>query len=150
MTSWWGKTTVIIFYAFVWLFILTNVYQSAVPLSLGYECGAETADEITTIFLEASIRAWCMALVFWALYVENAGVTICNLTTFTLMMAVGCFSFYIVLPELKAIGEGDSECFAFIVSTAPYYLIPMVLATIALFIEKRSVGGTAGETQPLV
>ena len=150
MNSGWGKAAVIIFYLYVWLFILANLYQVIAPLSSGYKCVAASGDELSTIFLMAAVRAWCLALVFWGLYVENAGLGMGKLVTFTVMMGMGCFSFYLVYPNLKVIGEDDNECFESITSTYWVYWVPLVVAIGTLFMEKLSMGGTTGETTSLV
>ena len=73
-----------------------------------------------------------------------------KLVTFTVMMGMGCFSFYLVYPDLKAIGEDDNECFESITSTYWVYWVPLVVAIGTLFMEKRSMDGTTGETTSLV
>jgi hypothetical protein len=152
----WSKTAVVLFYAFVWFFIFANIYQSFVPMSMGYECSVEkNADAISEAWIEAYVRLWALSLVFWALYVQAAGATLMNATVFLVMMAVMGVWFIVIFDTgsaLHKVGDKDTEaCISFILSTGWIYMTPLVVVVVCLLLDKQfGPRGTASETEPLV
>lgn len=149
----WGKVATIVFYSYIWLLILANVWQYLNPLSMGYDCLVDNADPISssTLTVESFIQCWSLALIFWALYVENAGLTLGNISTFFIMMSLGAvLGMWWTIPRFKAAGIEDTSCIESLLGQEWIYMVPIAVALASLYMEKRATSGTPGETQSLV
>jgi len=108
---------------------------------------AQHADSYTAAWLDAAVRSWCLAIIFWALYVENAGLVLGNVLVFLLMMCTGFLvAIFMSAPEIRASGAKDHGCTDSAIKQAWIYITPIVLAFLALLLEKRA-GPDDGSTE---
>lgn len=149
--SFWGKIAVILFYVFVWLLIVVQVYQYFVPNSTG-PCVTKNMkhdDAVWTVYLLREFAWYPLGLLLYAQYL---GIQMFNLFMVTIF-TVGSMT---MLHSLGADSFDDSACYDRVLQQWPLALIAWPIAFLVLaFVDAHVVGRgvtstSTGENQPLV
>eukprot|EP00529_Nitzschia_sp_RCC80_P036367 CAMPEP_0113473808 /NCGR_PEP_ID=MMETSP0014_2-20120614/18242_1 /TAXON_ID=2857 /ORGANISM="Nitzschia sp." /LENGTH=164 /DNA_ID=CAMNT_0000366601 /DNA_START=479 /DNA_END=973 /DNA_ORIENTATION=+ /assembly_acc=CAM_ASM_000159 len=149
--SWWGKVSLVLFYVYVWLMIISGIYSLFYPLSgLGclfddVEADAGGPDETLAAGLTRGINLF---LVAWLFYVDKSGLHSSNVGFVAVVTVIWYWMWYSIL-------DGSFEgCAAIWSDLAWIWLVWIVLAFVTIVIDERMPGNSgdadgAGERQPL-
>ena len=138
----WGKIALILFYALIWVGILTSLWSVIVPGSQGVSCYFDAVDEQRKLFDIALFRSMNIFVIGFLLYADVGGLKTKNVCMVSVFIVASTLSMIPILQPLK-----DMGC-----SIANFWIWPLwaILALIFMILEDNlGDHGGSDETTPL-
>jgi hypothetical protein len=146
--TWWGKISLVLFYLFIWVNILSGIWSLIVPESQGMDClFDDEGDHAKTSLLTRGCNLFGVAFLFYA---DKSGLHSWNVGT----VGVVCILwFWMWMMFLKG-NESEASCAAIWSDWAWIWPVWIVFAFFTILIDEKmgnrtTDGGTAEERQTL-
>ncbi len=154
--SLWGKMTIILFYIFIWLMIITSFIVVIMPGTMGIDCFWKKESEFGDETMESLVRQVNWYAVGFYLYADRGGIRFWNVTMVFVVTIVDLWFQWTWATNWPTMDGAPKHCDDGNMST--WVIVGMVWITISWifsFLEHRSghsvgnVGGTTNESTPL-
>jgi hypothetical protein len=152
----WGKMTIVLFYIFIWLVIISSFIVVIKPEWMGIGCFLQKESEYGSATIESMVRQANWYAIGFYLYADRGGIRLWNVTMVFVVTMIGLW-FQLSWAKNWATMEGapkhcdDGNMTAWTIAG----MVWIGLAWVFSFLEHRaahaggSAGGTTNESTPL-
>ena len=97
--TWWGKAAAVLFYLWVWIVLLSSVWNAIDPHSLGSGCFLDNAaDERDETLMTCMIRSYDIVVIGFLGYAHLGGARVKNIAT---VLAVWLANTIVMIPLMQ-------------------------------------------------